>query len=104
MCIVHMYNIFLQTKPTYKLELLLLLSGLSKTLHHEEIPGDTLDKIYQLIYHVFEALANRDDNNILQKHLKEIPVDFHNKLHYLARDAVQVSIWAIKLQVFIRQC
>ena len=64
-------------------------TGLSHTEHHEEIPADTQDKIYKLLYHTFKALEATNHSSRM-KHLSEIPQEYHQKLHYLAQYGVQV--------------
>ena len=65
-------------------------SGLAKTNNYEEIPADSLDEIYKLIYHVFGALKHRADPKLMNEHLQHIPSTYHRKLNYLAQYGAQV--------------
>lgn len=66
--------------------------GLSFTEHHQEVPADSIDQIFKLVYHAFEALKKRDDPNLLATHLVNIPADFHPKLNQIAQYGVQVIV------------
>lgn len=66
--------------------------GLTHTAHHEEIPPVTLEKIYDLLYHVYEILQHRDDKDLVNSHIEKIDHSWHNKLHYLAQYGIQVIV------------
>ena len=66
--------------------------GLAHTEHHQEIPADSQDRIFQLVHHAFKALKHRDDKDVLAKHLAKIPQNFHSRLHSLIQYGVQVIL------------
>ena len=55
--------------------------GLSGTKHFEEVPAKTMEKIYDLLWSVKEALENRGDKDYVSKYLNKIPSNLHNQLH-----------------------
>ena len=54
--------------------------GKAFTKHKEEIPPNTIDKIYMLLVRVQSALENRHSDNYVEEYLAKIPTDLHNKL------------------------
>ena len=55
--------------------------GRADTTHKEEIPATTLEKIYELLWNVKEALENRGHADYEEKFLSKIPAIYHDKLH-----------------------
>ena len=54
--------------------------GKAFTKHKEDIPPNTIDKIYMLLVRVQSALENRHSDNYVEEYLAKIPTDLHNKL------------------------
>ena len=59
----------------------LAVKGCADTDHKEEIPAKTLEKIYELLWNVKEALEMRGDENYTIKYLSKIPTTLHSSLH-----------------------
>ena len=55
--------------------------GKSITEHKEEVPPDTMNKIYQLLSNTMDALQHRSSSDYEAKYLSKIPAELHNKLH-----------------------
>ena len=57
--------------------------GRADTTHKEEIPSETLEKIYELLNNVKDALENRGVEDYIETYLSRIPTEFHIDLHRL---------------------
>ena len=57
--------------------------GKSITEHKEEVPPDTMNKIYQLLSDTMNALKHRSSSDYEAKYLSKIPAELHNKLHQI---------------------
>ena len=55
--------------------------GRADTTHKEEIPATTLEKIYELLWNVKEALENRGAEDYEAKYLSKIPATYHDQLN-----------------------
>ena len=55
--------------------------GRADTTHKEEIPADTLEKIYRLLWDVKTALENRGAEDYVEKYLAKIPPVYHTLLN-----------------------
>lgn len=55
--------------------------GLAETDHKEEVPAETLEKIYDLLSSVVDAIENRGDKDYYNTYLSKIPPYYHNQLH-----------------------
>ena len=60
---------------------MLTQEGKAFTKHKEEIPPDTIDKIYMLLTNARSALENRHKDNYVEEYLSKIPTELHSKLH-----------------------
>ena len=61
----------------------LVEEGRGDTTHKEEVPADTLEKIYRLLWDVKTALENRGEEDYEEKYLSKIPAVYHTMLHKL---------------------
>ena len=57
--------------------------GRADTTHKEEIPSETLETIYELLWNVKEALEHRGEDDYVEKYLAKIPTEYHSELHRL---------------------
>ena len=57
--------------------------GRGDTTHKEEIPSETLQKIYELLNNVKDALENRGVEDYTETFLARIPTQYHSQLHRL---------------------
>ena len=57
--------------------------GLAETEHKEEVPPETIQKIYKLLWRVKLALENRGSEDYVEKYLAPIPPHLHTQLHRL---------------------
>ena len=55
--------------------------GRADTKHKEEIPATTLEKIYELLWAVKQALENRGAEDYVETYLSKIPAMYHDQLH-----------------------
>jgi hypothetical protein len=59
--------------------------------HKEEIPGETLEAIYDLLWKVKETLEARGDESYAEK-LGKVPPEYHDKLHQLLQKGAQMIL------------
>ena len=64
--------------------------GLADTIHHEEIPADTIGALYELFANTVESLNARGSSKY-SSCLAKIPPAYHHKLHFLLQWCAQVS-------------
>ena len=64
--------------------------GLADTIHHEEIPADTIGALYELFVNTVESLNARGSSKY-SSCLAKIPPAYHHKLHFLLQWCAQVS-------------
>ena len=57
--------------------------GRADTTHKEEIPSETLEKVYELLWNVKEALENRGVEDYIETYLSRIPTEYHSQLNRL---------------------
>ena len=62
---------------------ILAKEGRGDTTHKEEIPAETLEKIYELLWNIKEALENRGVEDYIETYFAKIPAEFHSQLHRL---------------------
>ena len=65
--------------------------GRADTTHKEEIPGDTLEDIYELLCNVMDTLENRGSDNYAEM-LAKVPVEWHDKLHRIVQLGVSLIL------------
>ena len=65
--------------------------GRADTTHKEEIPGDTLEDIYELLCNVMDTLKNRGSDNYAEM-LAKVPVEWHDKLHRIVQLGVSLIL------------